>query len=142
MFKNDMMYFPEQYSIIYKVSYLMLFTVLYGIYKQKYDLTIIPAAIFLTSINHWKKPKNNSFRRKMDLIVTRVSLILVLIIGYKSEFYAYYYFLLILAASLYPLGSFLYSQKLYWCSVYTHALFHILSNIACIILFSGSLLFQ
>lgn len=140
MIKGDMMYYPEQYIIVYKLSFLSLFTSFYGIYRQKYELFIVPGMVFLTSINHWKKPMHNSVRRKVDLICVNSRLVYKLIIGYNSEFYVYYYFFLIFASALYPIGKYFYSKNLYWHSICIHGMLHILANIACIILYSGNVI--
>ena len=138
-YKMDCMYKPEQYKMIYITSYLAVGSSIYAVYNGHYLISLCPAGIFLTSINHWRKPKLYSWQRCLDLTYVNLSLIYQLYKAYRSQYMMQYYVLTFLAISFYPLGNFYYNKKLYWHSAYAHCILHIIANIANIFLYSGQI---
>ena len=57
-----------------KSSFLCLFSLFYAWYKRRYNLIIVPLCVFLSSINHWRKPEKESIRRKIDIVTVYVML--------------------------------------------------------------------
>ena len=66
--------YPEQYKIIYNVSFLSLGSCMYAIYNGYYCLSICPGGVFLTSINYWRHP-DYSWRRYLDMTYVKLSFI-------------------------------------------------------------------
>ena len=130
--------YPEQYSFLCKVSFLSLFLSIYAIYKEHYDLAIVVAGVFLTSINYWYKP-TACWRQTLDIAYVKFALFYHIIRAYNSEYYLLYYITLIISMCFYPLGIYLYNKKLYWESTYAHSMVHIISNISNIILYTGAI---
>jgi hypothetical protein len=128
--------YPPQYKIIYNVSFLSLGSCMYAIYNGYYCLSICPGGVFLTSINYWRHP-DYSWRRYLDMTYVKLSFIYQVYKAYRSQYMVYYYLLMFIAISMYPLGIYYYKKKMYWNSTYVHCLLHIIANIANIVLYSG-----
>lgn len=127
---------PEQYIILYRSSWIALFTSLFGLYKQLYMDACIPFAVFLTSINYWIHP-DYSWRRYLDIATVNVSLIYQIYYSHKSKYRSYYFFYTLLAISSYKISIDYYHKNDYWKSTYFHCLLHIFANISLIYLFAG-----
>lgn len=54
----------EQYIFLWKISFLSLISCIYAIYKNHYDLALVPGGVFLTSINYWRYPLGIYFYKK------------------------------------------------------------------------------
>lgn len=127
---------PDQYMYLYKISFFSLFSSLYAIYNEYYDVALVPGGVFLTSINYWRKP-DYSWRRDADMIYVKFAVIYQMMRAYNAQYASMYYALLFLGISFYPLGIFFYKNNLYWHSTYAHSMIHIIANISNIILYSG-----
>lgn len=128
--------YPEQYKLIYKISFLSLGSSIYAAYNGYYGLSICPGGVFLTSINYWKYP-DYSWRRYLDMSYVKLALIYQLYKAYGCQYMVQYYSLMFLATSMYPLGIYYYKKNLFWHSTYAHCTLHIIANIANIVLYSG-----
>ena len=95
-----------------------------------------PLSIFITSVNYWRHPENN-WRRLVDQIVVRGSLITHTMRGVGLPNFHSYLLTIGLSAACYPL-SYFYQNKYLPMSVFLHSLIHIGANIASIILYSDS----
>ena len=127
---------PEQYNIIYNISFLTLGSFMYAVYNGCYDISLCPGVVFLTSINYWVYP-DYSWRRYLDITCVILALNYQVYKAYNSEYMITYYLLTSVAASMFPLGVYYYKKKLFWHSTYAHCALHIISNIANIFLYSG-----
>jgi hypothetical protein len=127
----------QQYIHIYRTSHLFLISSLYAVYRGYYTIAIAPCAVFLTSINYWRRP-DYSWRLYLDLTVVRSAILYQTILAYNAE-YAVIYYSLFTTAILYPLGVYYYSKKDYWKYTYIHMTCHILANIGNCILYSGKM---
>jgi hypothetical protein len=128
--------YPEQYKLIYNISFLCLISSIYAVYQKHYVLSIVPGGVFLTSINYWRYP-DYSWRRYLDMICVKSALLYHLYRAYNSQYMIHYYSLVLFAVSMYPLGIYFYRKKLLWHSTYAHCILHITGNISAIILYSG-----
>lgn len=134
--------FPEQYRLIWKFSWLSLFSIYYAYtytFPKNHYLFVIPSTICLTSLNYWRYPVSNSMRRYLDIICVLFG------IAYQV-YYANTYLLLeyrqmyctLLSISLlfYPLSRFCHVLNLLWVSTYLHCALHVFGNISNIFLYS------
>jgi len=128
--------YPEQYKLIYNISFLSLGSSMYAVYNGYYDLSVCPGGVFLTSINYWIYP-DDSWRRYLDMIYVSLALNYQLYKAYDSQYMIPYYSIMFAATSMYPLGIYYYKKRLFWHSTYAHCALHIISNIANIVLYSG-----
>ena len=129
---------PQYSKLIYKTSYLLSITSLYGFYQQKYDLATILFCGFLTSINYWRNP-TFGLRRKIDMTAIPVGLIYHALRAYTSQHYFAYYALNSMCVLFYPIGHHFYNKNYYWTSTYLHCMVHIFGNISFLVLYSGKI---
>ena len=135
---NECILCPAQYFLIWRVSFLSLFSSMYAIYNKHYDLAIVPGGVFCTSIMYWYKP-DYSWRRTIDMSYVKIALCYQIIRAYNSTYYKLYYFSLIVSVLFYPLGIYFYKKKLFWNSTYSHCLLHVFANMGNFILYSGNI---
>ena len=128
--------YPEQYNLIWRVSFLALFSSIYALRNKQYDLMFVPGGIFITSIIYWYKP-DYSWRRTLDMTFVKLALCYQIIRGYKSRYFKFYSMLLCCSIFSYMLGIYFYKKGMLWKSTYSHCMLHILANSATIILYKG-----
>jgi hypothetical protein len=132
----DCILYPNQYRVIFNVSFLSLGTCCYAIYNKQYVISLCPAGVFLTSINYWRKP-DYSWRRNLDMTYVKCALFFQIYKAYRSKYMIQYYSLMGLALSFYQFGVYYHAKKRFWRSTYAHCALHIISNIANLVLYSG-----
>jgi len=135
---KDLVLEPQYSNFIYKTSYLLSITSLYGFYQQKYDLAAILFCGFLTSVNYWRNP-TFGLRRKIDMTAIPIGLIYHALRAYKSQYYYSYYALNSMCVLFYPISCYFYNKKYYWGSTYLHCMVHIFGNASFLVLYSGKL---
>ena len=126
----------QQYSLIYRTSYLSLLSSLYAIYRCHYAVSLLPASIFLTSIHYWKKP-DYSYRRYLDMAVVKSAIVCQHYVAYNAQYANIYYGIFAVGLFAYPIGIYYYQKKDYWKSTYAHMALHLMANIGSMILYSG-----
>ena len=131
--------YPEQCTFLCKISIVSLIASLYAVYKEHYELALIPFGVFLTSIIYWYNPTPDTWRKTLDVTYVKFALFYNIIRAYNSEYYTLYYITIIISLCFYPLGIYLYNKKMYWESTYAHSMVHIISNISNIILYTGAI---
>jgi hypothetical protein len=109
---------------------------MYAVYKEKYDLALVVLGVFLTSLIYWHK-STNCWRKTLDVIYVKFSLFYHIIRAYNSVYYTFYYITIFISLCFYPLGIYLYNNKMYWESTYAHSMVHIIANLSNIILYTG-----
>jgi hypothetical protein len=129
--------YPDQCHFLCKISIISLISSLYALYKDYYELAVIPFGVFLTSIIYWYKPIPNSWRQTLDVTYVKFAVFYNIIRAYNSEYYILYYITAIIGLCFYPLGIYLYNKKMYWESTYAHSMGHIIANISNFILYTG-----
>ncbi len=139
MLINGCFLYPDQYLFIWKVAFLSLFSSTYAIYNGHYDLAFVPAGVFLTSINYWRKPQPNSWRRYIDITYVSLALSYQSIRAYNAQYSIEHYATVMLAMSFYPLGTYFYNKKQYWNATYSHSMIHVMANLSNVILYSGDI---
>ena len=130
-------FYPEQYAILWRSSWLALGTGSYAIYRHHYDYATICYIVWLTSLNHWQYPRMTSWNRYLDVSCVRLSLAYHLITAFYRENVIPYYILILLGILCYYTGDLYYAQNNYWTATYCHLLVHILGNVGNVILYSS-----
>jgi hypothetical protein len=110
---------PNQYIILYRSSWFLLFTSLFGLYKQLYLDSLIYFTVFLTSINYWRHP-DYSWRRYIDMASVKCSLVYHSYYSHKSKYQRYYIFYNLVAILCYKISIYYYSKNDNWKSTYFH----------------------
>ena len=136
---RDMMF--EQYSCIFRVSFLSFLSSIYALYCGVYDLAIVPGGVFLTSVNYWRYPIHG-WRRNLDMSYVASALVYQ---NYRAYYMAteghdyilLYYALMFFSMICYPISLHLHKKKDLWGSTYVHCLLHVVANIANLVLYGG-----
>ena len=136
---RDMMF--EQYSCIFRVSFLSFLSSIYALYCGVYDLAIVPGGVFLTSVNYWRYPIHG-WRRNLDMSYVASALVYQ---NYRAYYMAteghdyilLYYALMFFSMICYPVSLHLHKKKDLWGSTYVHCLLHVVANIANLVLYGG-----
>ena len=127
---------PKNHAdFIYFLSHTLLFSSVYAIANQHYDLALAPALVFLSSINYWRDPVRG-IRRTLDMITVCSTVVYQLYRSLSAENMALYLFIKILGLLCYP-ASLYFFDKDEDLSIILHGFVHIICNIANIVLYSG-----
>ena len=123
---------------IWYFSYLHIFTSYYAFYNQYYLLCFFGLGSLGTSLNYWKYPVHNSFRRYFDIAFIQLS------------FYVHMYYALLITSGYgymfftgtgiicYVVSNF-YKTKNIFFATFFHILVHVFASIGNAVLYSGTL---
>jgi len=131
---DNLLAYPKGiYNWIFNVCFIHIIYILFAFYNELYLCGFLGIALFTTSLNYWKYPILNSYRRYIDIIVAIIAI-------------SYHYYLSIIKNNLfatlimslgilmYPLNHYLYNNNYIKQSVVCHCLLHILNSLgACYI---------
>ena len=128
-----------QYSIrLYYSTYTMIVLILYGLYCKLYSLSLCYFCGLLSSLNHWKCPKNDN-NRLIDLCIIRGSGLYHYyyswLIPYTSYF-IFYHIWIFLCLMCYCGSCYYRTKNQNVCSI-IHMNMHLFGNIAHFILYTG-----
>lgn len=129
----------------YYIWYCAWLSVPSAIYAYNHPATIhyaiIPAAVWVTSLNYWRNPLRDSWRRTLDMVVVFSGVSYQSYYAFQTTssgtFYAYSIFIVI-SAACYIISNYLLRHGKFWPATYAHASIHVFANIANIILYSGT----
>ena len=107
----------NHHKYLMATSHFSLLSAIYA-YNNSIKLWIIPAGVYVNSINYWRNP-TMGLRRNVP-IITRL-----------------YFTLIILSVAAYPISYWFQWRKQYVTSTFTHSLIHLFANIANIILYQN-----
>lgn len=118
--------------IVYS-CFLMLFTVIYALLKQKYDIAFIVMLIFITSIHYWNNP-TYGIRRYIDMTTVIFGFLYIFYRALRMRissplFWGVYLFTIL----LYPFGRYLFHKKYVKISTYVHCFFHLCGNASAVL---------
>jgi hypothetical protein len=128
--------YPEQYQLIYYVSFLSLASSMYAFYRRQYSISMGVGFVFFTSINYWSHP-DYSWRRYLDMTAVQLTMYYQMYRARNAQYKTPFYIFLFIGISMYPIGVYYYYQHLYWHSTYIHCLLHVFANISNWVLYSG-----
>jgi len=131
-------YERKYYICLYYSSHLFIVSFLYALYRKQYHFSMIPCAIFFTSIHYWKYP-TNSYRRYLDILVVNTTLPYQVYRSTDTKYATLHFVICLSATSLFPISIYFYNKKHHWLSTCLHMSLHILSNAANIVLYSGQI---
>lgn len=135
MTNECLIYPPSHCKVILNVSYLSFFTGMYALYREKYDLALVPFSVGITSQLYWRNPIRNCSMRYIDILTVIIGLFYQLHYAYYSNKIVPYASTVLIALLFYPISNFYYDTNL-WLSVYLYSLLHVFANISNIILYS------
>lgn len=127
------MYEPRFSNRILCSSTMFLVPVIMGLWAQVGALTLGPFVIFLTSINHWRRPVLNSWRRRVDVAFVGLSIPVYFHLARNSVALYFYVFALICYGCAFALGS----RKLADLASRAHVCMHLAAVAGTTLLFYG-----
>ena len=130
-------YKPVQYNYLWYTSWLFLFNSCYTVYLNKYDFTVFPGAIFLTSINYWRNPRFNSWERTLDVACVYSSVAYNIFRSFGAEYSNTFYMYIVIGLFCYLLSNYNHRQNRLYASSFFHSLVHVFGNVAVWYLYSG-----
>jgi hypothetical protein len=119
----------NHHTYLFVTSHFSLISAAYC-YKNGISLWIIPAGVYINSINYWRRPAMG-WRRNIDIGYAVGGCVCQSVIAYRSPIFQTFYFSLLTASLLaYPLSGWFYRRKQYVASTFAHSFIHILANVA------------
>ena len=127
---------PQYSKYIYYTTWVMLFTSLYGIYKEYYTLGYLTFVVFCSSINYWRNPIDNIIRL-IDLIISFSAVLFTVFYVQSCKNLYIYYIMLIMISACYCLSKYSRYQKDYMkCTLY-HCGVHLLGNLCNMLIYNN-----
>jgi hypothetical protein len=123
----------HQYLLL--TSHACLISAIYGIIHNS-SLWVIPAGVYVNSINYWRHPVNG-FRRNLDMCWGILGLVISVSTSGCSTNAIPYRIMTFSACLMYPLSYYFYWKKQYIIATFIHSMIHIFGNIGNIYLFTG-----
>jgi len=135
--KNNYCLNKEQCKYIFYISFLSLFSCIYGLYRGYIDIAIlVPGGVFLTSILNWYDPLYD-WRRYLDISYVVFAYIYATLRIFGSTYELYFHIFMAIAIISFILGCIFAKMEYYWHSTIFHMGIHIFANISNFIVFSG-----
>jgi hypothetical protein len=125
-----------QANYLWYTSWCSLLSSIYGL-RRGHVIAVLPGCIFVTSINYWRNPVTNSYRRYTDIATVVVCLTCQNIYVIEAQYARLYYIMIGYGILWYPIAKYFSYRKQYWRSVIAHSMIHIVCNIANVLLYSG-----
>ena len=141
-----------QSAFLYATSYFSLVAFAYALYREHYSLSIVPAAVFVTSIMYWSNPLLDCYERYIDIVCVQCALFYQLYRARNAEYLKEYIAVTVAGVLSFTVGYCLFrfwnvleieeveerSWKM-WIVAYFHSGVHIFGNLANMILYSGGI---
>lgn len=123
---------------IWYLSYLHLFTSYYAFYNQYYVLCFFGLGSLGTSLNYWKYPLHDSWRRYFDITCIQISFYVHMYYAlFITSGYGYMFFT---GTGIICYGvSNCYAKKNIFFATFFHILVHVFASIGNAVLYSGTL---
>lgn len=132
-------------NVIWRAAWLSFLSSIYALtHPDTVYIAIVPAAVLTTSLNYWRDPVRDSWRRTIDIYVVYSGIGTICTYTYfyldntKSEYHKHAFFYLIFTSFMcYIVSGYYLKRNQLWPATYAHACIHIFANIANIVLCDG-----
>ncbi len=126
---------PQYSKYIYYTTWVMLFTALYGIYKEYYTLGYLTFVVFCSSINYWRNPIDNIIR-VIDLTISFSAVFFTLYyVQYCKHLYVYYLLLSFIGFCYFASKYYRYQKNYMYCTMY-HCGVHLTGNLCSLLIYN------
>jgi len=130
---------PNAHFIWY-CAWLSVPSAIYALTCYTPHIAIIPASVWATSLNYWRYPLRDSWRRTLDIAVVFAGVSYQTYYAFRytspAHFTAYSILNAVSAAS-YIASNTLMNRGRIWPATYAHASIHFFANLANAVLYSG-----
>ena len=125
----------NHHNYLFLTSQLSIVSAVYG-YNNSIQLWIIPAGVYLNSMNYWRNPQPG-WRRNFDIGYAIHGLIYQHMVAYYLPIFpTWYYLFSFLSVIAYPASYWFLWRKQYVMCTFVHSLIHLFGNLANIALYS------
>jgi hypothetical protein len=127
---------PHQSCYIWGISWALVLPGSYAFYLGHSDISLIIFIGFANSVNYWRYPLKNSWRRYVDISHVLSSLCYLCFLSWSAENGIYFYLFSLIGCICYPLSTYCrlkYPRTSYhsiWLSTIFHMLVHVCANLA------------
>lgn len=137
--KKTKLILPLKYArSIWYISYLHFFTSTYALFNKCYVLSLFGYGSMCTSLNYWRYPEYDSWRRYFDIIFIQISLYIHLYYAFSMRIYVGYIYFITNGILSYGISNY-YQKNNNYLSTLFHILVHIFAMIGNGILYSGEI---
>ena len=132
-------------NVIWRAAWLSFLSSIYALtHPDTVYIAIVPAAVLTTSLNYWRDPVRDSWRRTIDIYVVYSGIGVICSYAYyyldntKTVIHKHAFFYLIFTSFMcYIVSEYYLKRNQLWPATYAHACIHIFANIANIVLCEG-----
>jgi hypothetical protein len=127
---------PNHAHFLWYTSWIALVSFVYGFYRGHYDLMVGPLCVFLTSINYWRNPIRNSWRRYADIVVVCSVALYQLYRAMNAEYGIHYCIIVAFCGCSYVFSYYFAGSNEFLAMIF-HSMVHIMANVSNMVLYSG-----
>jgi len=124
-------------DVIWRAAWFSMISIYHASYHNQTKFALMSSGVMFTSLNYWRNPVQNSWRRYVDIIYVILGLFYQLVLAYNmhdSHYLQLYYRCTMTSAMCYAFGYLLMWCNMHRASVYAHAAIHVVSNFGIIAL--------
>ena len=127
----------QHHRYLFCSSHASLICAIYGMNNNNNMLWLIPAGVYINSVNYWRNPVRG-MRRNLDIGWVGVGLVInSTCASCYSTNAIYYYGPTLFACLMYFFGYYFYWRKQYVIATFIHSLIHLFGNIGNVYLYIG-----
>jgi len=119
-------------NVIWWAAWLSLGASFHALYVNQSGFAIVPAGVLFTSLNYWRNPLRNSWRRSVDIGVVFVGLCYQSALAYnmpESHHRRTYFNCIAASGACYALGHLFMWLNVPRAAAYAHAGIHVMANV-------------
>jgi hypothetical protein len=128
-------------NVIWRAAWLSLGASCHALYIQQPGLAFVPAFVLCTSLNYWRNPVRQSWRRTVDMSTVFIGLCYQTTLAYNMPDTRYrraYFGCIAASGACYALGHLFMALNMPRTAAYAHAGIHVVANMGNIVLQRGN----
>jgi cation transport ATPase len=129
---RDLVLSQSDANVIWWAAWFSLAASMHAVHIQQSELAIVPACVLFTSLNYWRNPLRNSWRRSIDIGTVLIGCAYNSALAYSmtDSHHRRTYFNCVAASSLfYTMGHLLMTINMPRTAAYAHAGIHVVANV-------------
>lgn len=138
---TDLVIGQSHANVIWWTAWLSLGASCHAIYIQQPGFAFVPAFVLCTSLNYWRNPVRQSWRRTADMFTVFVGLCYQTTLAYSmhdSRYRRAYFNCIAASGACYAMGHVFMALNMPRTAAYAHAGIHVVANMGNIVLQRGN----
>lgn len=138
---TDLVIGQSHANVIWWTAWLSLGASCHAIYIQQPGFAFVPAFVLCTSLNYWRNPVRQSWRRTADMFTVFVGLLYQTTLAYNmhdSRYRRAYFNCIAASGACYAMGHVFMALNMPRTAAYAHAGIHVVANMGNIVLQRGN----